>query len=723
MAAESNSVWAVEIGNSMLKALHLVKDGDGVRVVGFDSIRHGKVLVGSGIKDLEREEIIALSLRQFVQQNNIGKDSVVISIPSQNSFSRFVNLPPVEKKRVPEIVKFEAGQQIPFDIDEVEWDWQMMSSEEATEMRVGIFAIKNEIVTAALEYFSRENIRVSHVQMSPMALYNYALYDMPEINKSDKKAIVIVDVGTDNTDIVVCTRSTVWQRSIPMGGNAFTKAVADTFKLNFEKAEKLKRTATMSKYARQVFQAMRPVFTDLASEIQRSLGFYTNSNPGMKLTKVVALGGGTKLRGLLKYLQQTLQIPVEKPDSFNRLVLSSDLSAAKFHENVCDFGVVYGLALQGIGQGRIESNLLPSGIARSMLWASKAKYFTIAACMVLFVSLLCFVRINFERVSYKNNYRVRQSISNVLKNAREADNKLAKETARTGSSNAVIQEALKPFENREIVPLLYQTLISILPNESTYPDQKYLYRSFLAGDVEAVLAVPRKERKQLFVTNMLAYYTDDVSKAEFGGRSLFVRSARKINQDQEEDEGEGGDVGMGGGSSFRRSKTQRKGDLEDTSENLKGFVVTIAGYCPYREIGELIDPAGVENTPDKWGLVTRLAHFDDVVDGNSPFELFGKTEIKNFKFESGPVALGTAMPPGVGLIKVMGRSGSTIEDRVLVDPMTDEVISKVAVFNEHGIEKVDRIGNVIYEINDYWFRLDFKLIWKGSTIPEPEEEG
>ena len=121
------------------------------------------------------------------------------------------------------------------------------------------------------------------------------------------RRVVLIDIGCENTDLVVCTKSTVWQRCIPMGGNAFTKAVADAFRLNFDKAEKLKRTAAMSKYARQIFQAMRPVFTDLASEIQRSLGFYTSSNAGVKLTKVIAMGGGTKMRGLLQYLQQTLQ--------------------------------------------------------------------------------------------------------------------------------------------------------------------------------------------------------------------------------------------------------------------------------------------------------------------------------------------------------------------------------------------------------------------------------
>jgi type IV pilus assembly protein PilM len=200
-----------------------------------------------------------------------------------------------------------------------------------------------------LEQFLREDMQVSYVQMVPMALYNYLMYDRPDLLSSEERATIILDVGAENTDLVVCTKSGVWQRCILMGGNSFTRAIADTFKLNFVKAEKLKRTAPVSKYARQIFQAMKPVFTDLASEVQRSLGFYSSANPNKKFNRIIAMGGGTKLRGLLKYLQQTLQIPVERPDTFKRLAIGSGVSAAKFHGNVSDFGVVYGLALQGLG--------------------------------------------------------------------------------------------------------------------------------------------------------------------------------------------------------------------------------------------------------------------------------------------------------------------------------------------------------------------------------------
>ena len=120
MASRGGIVWAIEIGNDSLKALRLGVAGAGVAVLGFANVVYGKILAGSGVSATERDELIALGLRRFLRENSIGKDSVVIAVPSQTSFARFVNLPPVESKRIPEMVKFESVEQIPFGIDDVQ---------------------------------------------------------------------------------------------------------------------------------------------------------------------------------------------------------------------------------------------------------------------------------------------------------------------------------------------------------------------------------------------------------------------------------------------------------------------------------------------------------------------------------------------------------------------------------------------------------------------------
>jgi hypothetical protein len=185
-----------------------------------------------------------------------------------------------------------------------------------------------------------------------------------------------------------------------------------------------------------------------------------------------------------------------------------------------------------------------------------------------------------------------------------------------------------------------------------------------------------------------------------------------------------------------------------------GFLVTIVGYSPYKNIDDLMDPVGVEDDPDRWGFITRLTHLDAIVDGNSPFQLYDKTKVKNFKLEIGEVEasqeLGTSdtanVFTGIGVEdirfekakmtqggmtrpimtrsgmtrSIMTRSGMTdsvdeeIGIRVLIDPMTKEIISKMPEFDEEGKEKLDDKGRPDYTVNDHWFILSVKFVWRDA---------
>jgi type IV pilus assembly protein PilM len=587
----------------------------------------------------------------------------------------------------------------------------MMTEKGGAEAKVGIFAIKNDIVTAELEHYGRENLQVGYVQIAPMALYNYVVFDRPDYVNSETQATVVLNIGAETTDLVVCTKSDVWQRTIPSGGNAFTKAIADTFKLSFEKAEKLKRTAPMSKYARQILQAMKPVFTDLASEIQRSLGFYTSAHPNAKLVRVVALGGGTKMRGLLQYLQQSLQMPIERPDTFKRLALDPSVSAAKFHESVCDFGIVYGLAVQALGYGRIESNLLPKSVARTMEWANKTKYFIGAACLVLMVSVLALARTIIDRASYNSRSAVRAKIQSVLSSANQAQSDLEAQKNRKATAEAAIKKYLELFKNREMLPLIYEKIIRSIPNEKNNPAQKELYAAFERGDAQGVTRIPRGDRKQLFITGLSVYYASDLETARFGeigmerqgGGESGASSAADAELMRRMTETRGGTMMGPRGGGYRQGAPTAaavRGSVSAISEN-RGFVVTISGYSPYKDIGKLLDPAGVQDDPNRWGFVTRLMDMNSVFEGESPFEIYKKTDKQHFEIKTGDVDLEGEMPPGIGSRKAATEN----EAAVLIDPMTKEVISKQAA---------DAASKKQAQVNDRWFIVNMKLKWKGA---------
>jgi len=221
--------------------------------------------------------------------------------------------------------------------------------------------------------------------MAPVALYNFLMYD----KQGGGGATILVDVGAENTNLVIADADRVWIRPVPIGGNNFTQALSKQFKLPFAKAENLKRHAAESKHARKVFQAMRPVFGDLLTEVQRSIGYYTSLHRDSRIERVVALGNAFRLPGLRNFLAQSLGLEVEAIEGFHSLPDASALNAPLFRENVLSFGVAFGLAVQGLGLATIQTSLLPPEILSQKILRKKRPFFVGAAACLL-AAIGCF---------------------------------------------------------------------------------------------------------------------------------------------------------------------------------------------------------------------------------------------------------------------------------------------------------------------------------------------
>ncbi len=394
--AKIQAVWALDIGQAALKALKLVpgETPETVEAVAFDYVEHPKIL---SQPDADPDTLIREALATFMDRNDLKGCKIAISVPGQAGLVKFIKLPPVEKKRIPDIVKFEAKQQIPFALEEVIWAYQQIGDDEEggdddfTMAEVGLFAMKRDQINRAILPFRASGIEVDIVQMGPIALYNFIAAD--QLKGSDLKgSVVLLDIGADHTDLIITDGTRIWQRNVPIGGNHFTRALTKELKLTFAKAEHLKRNATKAPDPKAVFTAMRGVFNDFASEVNRSIGFYTSVNRSAKITRVIGMGNGFKLPGLQKFLQQNLNgLEVEKLDKFERLVGDEVVTQPQFVENQPSFAVAYGLALQGLGKSPLRTNLLPPEIEQvRMIRAKKPWVLAASALLMLGFSALFF---------------------------------------------------------------------------------------------------------------------------------------------------------------------------------------------------------------------------------------------------------------------------------------------------------------------------------------------
>lgn len=370
--ADNQAVWGIEIGQAGLKAIRLryAESANQVLAVAFDYVPHPKLL---SQPDAVPDELIRQALDTFLSRNKLDNDLVAMSLPGQTALAKFIQLPPVEESRVAEIIKYEAKQQIPFALEDVIWDYQPLGGGAAEsgfllDAEVGLFAMKKEQVHHHLKPFLDRKIEVELVQIAPLGTFNFLCYDRFGIRKDAPRPeiddyTVVLDMGADNTTLLVTNGKKIWIRNVPIGGNHFTRALTKEMKLTFAKAEHLKCNATKSPDPRAVFQALRPVFNDYVSEIQRSIGFFANVNRSAKIGRLIGVGNGFKLAGLQKFLQQNLQYEVERIDNFQGVVGDQVLAAPLFQDNLLTFVVPYGLALQGLGLTDIHTTLLPREIA------------------------------------------------------------------------------------------------------------------------------------------------------------------------------------------------------------------------------------------------------------------------------------------------------------------------------------------------------------------------
>lgn len=463
--SSKKEAWGVEVGAQAIKVMKLGKHGNDVALLDFDVMPFKQVLT---TPDLNVEEAIRVNLDALATKHEFDKSTVVVSVPGHMAFARFAKLPPIETSKVKSIVAYEAQQQIPFPIDEVEWDYQVFAQEDAPDIEVGIFAITKERVANFLSNYRAVGMRVDMLTLSPVAVYNAFAHENAG-GTGHGSGTVYLDIGTTSTDIIVVEDETIWLRTLPLGGNHFTQALMKQFKISFAKAEKLKLEATTSKYAKQIYQAMRGVFNDLVTEIERSLGFYTSLNRDAELTRIVGVGSTWKLPGLQKYIKQNTRMQVARPDGFAQLEVE-DRRAAEFSSVAVNMATAYGLALQGLGMGVVDANILPQSVLKQRMWKAKQPWIVAAAACVAGAAALGPVMQFLEGQSFNSAWNAaKDDIATTITEAQGL--KSSYEQVQTNDPRPGIRNYRRSFDYSNLYAGLYEdvttALSTIEPNEQS----------------------------------------------------------------------------------------------------------------------------------------------------------------------------------------------------------------------------------------------------------------
>ena len=487
--AKNKSAWGIEIGSHAIKAVRLERIDKEATITDFVCIAHNKPL---STPEINVAEMTRLTLGQLVAAKNLEDQTIVMSVPGHSALARFAKLPPVEPKMIPNIVKFEAVQQIPFPIEDVEWDYQTFSSPDNPEVEVGIFAITKDRIEEKLTLYAEFGLRPEIVTLGPLAVFNAVSYDMALA--PDHKPVVVLDIGTQSSDVVVADSGRCWIRTFPLGGTHFTDALQNAFQISYGKADRLKADSATSKYARQMMQAMRPVFGDLVQEVQRSLGHYQMNHQESPLSTVMAVGSTFRIPGLRKFLGQQLNVEINRMDEFKRIRVEGR-EAADFATNAVNFVTAYGLALQGIGLGRISVNLAPVRGLREKVWSAKNKWFIAAAAIAVIGSAAMYVAPMLEQQHLESDV---SKVSLVIKKGEQLQNQL-KEANSAGEAGATALNMERLLKDRTIWPWIVNDAVdsTLCANPTDEINQT---------DVEKIRSIAAKDRKRIVLENLSGEY-------------------------------------------------------------------------------------------------------------------------------------------------------------------------------------------------------------------------
>ncbi len=386
----SGRVLAMDIGAGELKIAEFTRGRGGWELTHL-AMQPMAIEPGS---DADPSLAIIGALQDLMKGKKLRPAPVVLSVTGQSAFLRLVKLPPVKRSKLRQTIQFEAQQNVPFPINEVVWDYQLMGTSQH-ELNVMLVAIKTELVAALTDCVEAVGLEVELVDVAPMALYNTVRYNYVDV----AGCILVIDIGARSTNLVFVEEGRFFSRNLPiMGtGNVITQQLMKEFNLPFKDAEELKRThATVAfggayedyadKVISRVSKTVRSVMTRLHVEVERTINFYRTQQEGHAPVRVLLAGGTSIIARTDEFFKEKLKTDVEYLNPFRNVIVNNAISSEEIAACAHVMGEVVGVGLRHMLPCPLEINLLPPKIAAAKAFRRKLPLlFSAAASLVLVV--------------------------------------------------------------------------------------------------------------------------------------------------------------------------------------------------------------------------------------------------------------------------------------------------------------------------------------------------
>ncbi len=349
----TKSIVGLDIGSNSVKAVELSSTSGGYKITAFgyaplpsEAIVHGSFMNAPGISS---------AIEEAIAEGGIKSKDVASSVSGHSVIVKRISLPMQSTDELEETIRWEAEQYIPFDINEVNIDHQILQENGVEgQMDVLLVAAKKDMIDDYTSVIADAGLNLGVLDVDSFAVGN--MYEHC-YGSDDGSTVALIDIGASVINMnVMHAGIPVFTRDITTGGNQYTEEIQKTLGISVEEAERIKiggRPGEISKdvVPQEVEEAMREVSETMIGEVQRSLDFYRATATSTTLDRIALCGGAARVPGLDRLFQEKLELPIEIADPFNKIDMGSgSLDQELLHELGPALSVAVGLAMRRLNE-------------------------------------------------------------------------------------------------------------------------------------------------------------------------------------------------------------------------------------------------------------------------------------------------------------------------------------------------------------------------------------
>jgi len=343
----------LDIGSFYIKAARLNNTKAGYELSMFEMVPlQPGVIADSAIAD---KAVLASSIKELLRKADIKKDDAVIGIAGHSAvIVKKITIPLMTEDELSISIKYEAEQYVPFDINDVDIDFQILgpNSETEEQMDVLLVAVRKDITKVFCDAVGMAGLSPVVADVDSFALFNIYEYnyDIPE-----KVNIALVNIGASAMNICIISNGMpVFVRDGIIGSNLHTEALTVSLNVSMEDAERLKMGRSVEGVSQSdVYKAIASASEEMFTEIFRSFEYFKSSIGAESIDRIALSGGAALINGFPEAMSDHLDIKVEVVDPFKKIKISNKLDSAYIHDMSPIAAVAVGLALRRSGD-RLE---------------------------------------------------------------------------------------------------------------------------------------------------------------------------------------------------------------------------------------------------------------------------------------------------------------------------------------------------------------------------------